>query len=248
MADGRNTAAERLESMKASMKDYKFTREGDRPAPIEMKAEPAFRSGAQKENNRDGAVFLWLDESGRPEASIQAFMLSESDRPAGKWYHEFVSLSTSPLVVTRGGKPRWHPTGPGLEFHPVPDAPKPAASATARLRQMRAIADEFIADDDFRASGWVALRLLTTPIVRYGKSGGTPEDGAAFAFVEGTDPEVFLFVESRAGKAGPDWQYALAPMGCWAAKVKHKGREVWDLPRRSTGDPNQPIYTYQIWP
>ncbi len=248
VADGRNTPDERLGSMRAAMKSYDLTREGDRLAPIKVRDEPAFRVGRQKGNFLDGAIFLWLDEVGRPEAAMEAFLLSEKDAPDGKWIHEFTSLSTAPVAASLGGKPRWHPAGPGLKFQPVPGAPGPAATPAQRLRQARAIADDFAAEDNFGDRGWTALRMLTTPIARYGKPGATPEDGALFAFVEGTDPEVFLFVEVRPGEGGPGWHYALAPMGCWAVKVKRQGREVWDLPRRSTGDPKQPLYTYQFWP
>ncbi len=248
VADGRNTPEERLASMRAAMKSYEVAREGDQPAPIEVRDEPAFRVGRQKGNFLDGAIFLWLDEAGRPEAAMEAFLLREKDAPDGKWIHEFTSLSTAPLSASREGKPRWHPSVPGLEFRPVPDAPRPASTPAQRLRQMRAIADDFHADDNFGDRGWGALRMLTTPIARYGKTGGTPEDGALFAFVEGTDPEVFLFVEARKGANGLQWQYALAPMGCWAVKVKLKGRATWELPRRSTGDPTRPLFTYQFWP
>ena len=244
IADGRNTPDERLASMRATLKGYDLAREGDKPVAIQFKVEPAFRVGRQKGNFLDGAIFLWLDDVGRPEAAMEAFLLSEPDAPDGKWIHEFTSLSTGPLVAARDGKKRWHPSGPGLEFKPVPDAPKPAESPAARLRQMRAIADDFGAVDDFGGRGWTALRMLTTPIARYGKAGSVPDDGALFAFVEGTDPEVFLFIEVRAG----EWRYALGSMGSWAMKVKHKSREVWNLPRRSTGDPSGPLYTYQFWP
>ncbi len=113
---------------------------------------------------------------------------------------------------------------------------------------MRAIADEFHGDDDYGGGGYHPLRMLTKPIARYGKPGGTVEDGALFAFVEGTDSEVFLFVEARKGANGLEWQYGLAPVGCWAVKVKHKGREVWNLPFRSNGDPKKPLYANQYWP
>ena len=54
------------------------------------------------------------------------------------------------------------------------------------------------------------LRLLTTPVARYGKAGGVVEDGALFAFVEGTDPEVFLFLEVREGEL----LCIVGPSGC----------------------------------
>ncbi len=248
MADARNTPAERLDSMRAAMKSYKVRREGEIPAALSLVEEPAFRVGRQKGNFIDGAIFLWTDETGRPEVAMETFLLTEPDAPNGKWIHEFTSLSTGPLSVARGDKARWSPAERGLEFLKV-DAPTPASSPSARLRQMRAIADQFKAEDDFGGRGWEVLRMLTTPIARYGKAGKTPEDGALFAFVEGTDQEVFLFLEVRKNRDGvSEWQYALAPMGCWAVKVKHKDREVWSLPRRSTGDPSKPLYNYQFWP
>ena len=250
VADGRNTPDERLASMRDAMKGYEVAREGDNPGPIRLRDEPSFRVGRQKGNLIDGAIFLWLGEADRPEAAMEAFMLKEPDAPDGKWIHEFTSLSTAPLTANREGKSRWHPAEPGLKFRPMPGAPAPAATPALRLRQIRAIAEEFRAEDNFGDNGWTALRMLTTPIARYGKAGGSAEDGALFAFVEGTDPEVFLFVESRKGGEGdaPGWHYALAPMGCWAVKVQLKGRPAWDLPRRQTGDPSKPLYTYQFWP
>ena len=248
VADGRNTPEERLTSMRDAMKIYGISRDADGSGSLKLLEEPVFRLGRQG-NLLDGAVFLFVDEVGRPEVAIQPFLERTETHPGGKWLHEFTSLSTGPLYARRGGNTRWQPTTPGVEFRPLPDAPKPAASAAARLRQMRAIADEFVADDDFGGGGtYRRLRMLTKPIARYGKPGGTPEDGALFAFVEDLDSEVFLFVEARQGKDGLKWQYGLAPMGCWAVKAKHKGREVWSLPRRSTGDPSQPLYSYQFWP
>jgi hypothetical protein len=249
MADARNTPAERLRSMRSAMRSYQVQREGEAPAALSLVEEPAFRVGRQKGNFIDGAIFLWTDSTGRPEVAMETFLLTEPDAPNGKWIHEFTSLSTDPLSVVRGGKTRWSPAERGLEFRKLPGAPAPASSPSARLRQMRAMADQFKADDDFGERGWEALRMLTTPIARYGKAGTTPEDGALFAFVEGTDHEVFLFLEVRKNKDGVgEWQYALAPMGCWAVKVRHNDREVWSLPRRSTGDPTKPLYNYQFWP
>ncbi len=249
VAGERQTPAERLVSLKSTMKSYELTlRRDDAPGSLGVQEEPAFRVGRQRGNFVDGAIFLWLDDVGRPEAAMEAFLLSEPDVPNGKWIHEFTSLATGPIEATIGGKTRWSPTVPGLEFRAVPGAPKPANTPAARLRQMRAIADEFKADDDFGGSGWLSLRMLTTPIARFGKTGAEPEDGALFALVDGTDPEVFLFVEARKGKEGPEWQYALASMGCWAVKVRRDGKPVWELPRRSTGDPSKPLYNYPFWP
>jgi hypothetical protein len=238
--DAPNPAAERLAVMKESVTIYEFSRD---TGPIKLQPDPAFRLGNQANGVLEGAIFLWVDPVGRPEAAAQVFLHKSRENPAGIWLHEFTSLSTGQFVASQRGTPRWSPASPGVDFKPVPGAPKPATTPVQRLRQMRTLAEEFKAEDDFGSEGnIVALRLLTTPVARYGKAGGTPEDGGLFAFVVGTDPEVFLFLEVRTGSNGPEWQYACAPMSCWPLKVTHKGQLVWEVPRRSSDDPSRPFF------
>jgi hypothetical protein len=238
--------ADRLTFMKDSAKIYEFTREG---GPIQLRDDPVFRLGDQGGGVKDGAIFLWNDPLGRPEAAAQVFFL-RLDNGSGIWLHEFTSLSTRPFVAVERGTARWAPNEPGVSFKPIPGAPKPAVSALARLRQMRALANEFKAQDMFgdNRTTYEPLRLLTTPVARYGKAGAVPEDGTLFAFVEGTDPEVFLFIEERKGPDGPQWQFACAPMSCWALKVQHKGKPVWDVPRRQSEDPSKPFFNRRYVP
>jgi hypothetical protein len=247
--DSRDLNALRLVLMKESVKSYEFKRAVDRRPAITLQPDPAFRLGRQGNGGvLEGAIFLWADEVGRPEAAAQVFLLRDEFRPHGAWIHEFTSLSTGTFTASQGGVPRWSPEGPGVVFQSVPDAPKPAATPTTRLRQMRALAADFRAEDNFGNSGWEVLRMLSTPIARYGKTGGTPEDGALFAFVEGTDTEIFLFVEARWGIQGLEWQYALAPMSCFALKVERKGRLVWSLPLRGVDNAMKPFFCRQIVP
>lgn len=234
---GKNPAGERLEFMKDSVKGYTFRDQEGRETSIMLRPEPAFRLGMQGDGVvLEGAIFLWADEVGRPEAAAQVFLARGASRPEGDWLHEFTSLSTSTFVASQAGKPRWMPLVPGVEFRAIPGAPKPGDTPARRLRQLRALAGEFRAEDDFWGRGWQDLRLLPTPIARYGKAGGTPEDGALFAFVLGTDPEAFLFIEARPGANGPEWQFAWAPMTCWGLKAEHQGRAVWSLGTRNSGN------------
>ena len=113
---------------------------------------------------------------------------------------------------------------------------------------MHDLAGEFRAEDDFWNRGWNALRLLPKPISRYGKAGGTPEDGALFAFVLGTDPEAFLFIEARKGASALEWQYAFAPMTCWGLKAEHKGRKVWSLSFRNSSNPFRTFFSRPLPP
>jgi hypothetical protein len=242
--NSRDLNAQRLKFMKESVQAYELTRKNDTALVLKLQPDPAFRLGKQGDGVvLEGAIFLWADEVARPGAAAQVFLVQSAGRPEGEWRHEFTSLSTGPFTALQGGKPRWLPMLPGVLFQPITGAPKPADSAPARLRQMRDLAAEFRAEDDFWGRGWNALRLLPTPISRYGKAGGMPEDGALFAFVLGTDPESFLFIEARPGANGLEWQYAFAPMTCWALKAEHKGRAVWSLPSRTFTTPFQTFYS-----
>lgn len=90
------------------------------------------------------------------------------------------------------------------------------------------------------------FRLLTQPVYRVESADPDVLDEALFAFVEGTDPEIFLAFEARRGGKGFAWQYALARMNSMA----HRGREVWTLPTISweqAKDPEQPytLFTFE---
>ena len=65
-----------------------------------------------------------------------------------------------------------------------------------------------------------------------------------FAFALGTDPEVFLMIESRPDPAGRfRWEYGLAPMTSFEVKAFWKGNQVWTLPwRKLSKDPTDPFY------
>jgi hypothetical protein len=239
-----DAGAERLKFMKDSVRTYELTSNSENAGMLKLQEEPVFRLGKQfGEGVEDGAIFLWTGENGRPEAAIQLFRIRNQSEPQGLWIHEFTSLATNGLKAKRNGQLWWSPATPGLEFKPVPGAPRPAESAAERARQRRSLTEGFRASDDFGGRGWSELRLLPTPVARYGDSKTEVVDGALFAFVIGTDPEVFLFLEARAGTGGVEWQYALAPMTVFAVKGKYRGKTVWELPdRHGSWDPSKPFF------
>jgi hypothetical protein len=165
------------------------------------------------------------------------------------WLHEFQSLSKGTFSLERDGQPVWHPRKPGVEFQPVPDAPPPAETAVGRLQQMRAIAETFTAADDFEGKSRWELRLLAKPLHRYGKPDTEILDGALFAFVHGTDPEVWLLVEARSADSGYAWHFALAPMTGYAVQVSRNGQAIWRCPwRKPPFDPREPFFICQYKP
>jgi hypothetical protein len=224
--------------------------DSDATGPLQLQAEPAFRLGRQGASNlMEGALFFWLDNVGRPEAAVQIYRGRRPDAPQGKWFHEFTSLSTGLLEARQDGKPVpvWSPSVPGLTFASWPEAVAPAATPAQRGRQMRSFAQQIKASRGAQVTssqnGWDELRLLPTPVARYGKPGSAVLDGALFAFVIGTDPEVFLFVEERPGPEGPRWEYALAPMSCWPLKASGPGGITWELPFRPAANKTKPLYS-----
>jgi hypothetical protein len=223
----RNDSAVRLEFMKKSLATFNLHSIDDPQVAYHLKAEPVLRFTDPAGGPKDGAIFFWVGDDDRPVAAVQIYLTRKEI-----WHQEFSLLATSPLVATSSEGPDWAPSKPVVEFKPLPGAPKPAQAAEPRLRQMQALAQEFSAESMIPPSSWNQLRRLPRPLARYGKPETEVIDGALFAFVLATDPEVYLLLEARAGKDGPEWQYALAPMTVRAVKAARKGEEVWSLPRR----------------
>ena len=89
--------------------------------------------------------------------------------------------------------------------------PRPASSPAARLRQMRALAEEFRAEvNEHGVSS--SLRQLKQPLYRYEPGRPDAGDGALFAFVHATDPEILLVIEARPVDDQPAWHFGLARM------------------------------------
>ncbi len=247
-ADPTSDASVRLAIMTRSLTVLGVHPIDDRGASFRLQPEPIFRFTNPVGSSVDGAIFFWLGENDRPEAAVQV-SLSRLD---GRWFQEFVSLSTVPLIAesSDAALADWTP-GSGVELKPVPGAPKPAETAEQRLRQMRALVEDFAAQDNFQDQSWQRLRLLPKPLARYGKPGTNLLDGALFSFVLGTDPEVYVMLEARPGQDGAEWQYAFAPMSTYALKGSWKGQEVWSLPRRKRSidkGPDKPFYQRTFQP
>lgn len=241
--------AARLQRMTEIARSYRLRPAGDRFASYPLRPEPAHRFTNTVGHTRDGAIFLWTaGEYGRPAAAAQVY----ERRTDGAWVAEFSSLATTGLAARSTSGHQWNPDAGGVEFRPVPDAPKPAATPERRLLQMRAIARDMTAEDNFQDLSFQTLRMLTTPFLRYGKDGTDVVDGALFAYVLTTDPEVYLLLEARPGPDGPAWFYAFAPSTTAEVRAKVKGREVWYLPLRpsrgASGDPTSTFHVHIVSP
>ena len=94
----------------------------------------------------DGIVAMWKDGQ-RPAVFAQVFQTKD-----GLWVHEVQSLAAGSFTMQSGGTTFWQPRKPYEAFRRLADAPAAATSPARRLVQMKEIAAQFAAADDFKIS------------------------------------------------------------------------------------------------
>jgi hypothetical protein len=224
-----------------------FTLKRESGDALTLRKEPVYRwtnpiAAAIGREIKDAAVFVWIADD-RPAAIGSVIWYSKIGL-----YHEFQSLESEPITAERAGKKIWAPAQSGLEFKPVPDAPAPAATAAARLVQMRAIAGRFRAEvikgpPSFPKDSVWQLRLLPTPLLRYGKPSGLARDGAIFAFCQDTDPDAFLMLEARPAGDELQWRFAMGPLASRETRAWCDDALVWSKPLIAPPtDPKRPYF------
>jgi hypothetical protein len=197
---------------------------------------PLLRFDDQVTGVVDGTVFVWMLDD-RPAATASIWI-----RKTGHEIHEFQSLADGPLTTSNQGQAKWAPATAGIERKPAPRAESPAASATRRLNQMRALAREYSAKVINSEKDEQVLRLLPQPVHRYGRPDGDVADGALFAFCKGTNPEVLLLVETIKNGKALEWTYAFARMTNRGCEVRRDDKVVWTAERLSGGSRSGPYF------
>jgi hypothetical protein len=204
---------------------YSFVLEdANRPDP-ELVAEPVLKWSNPAAGEIHGNVFLWTSR-GRP---VVVGALFKWFTPHTHMSHEFHSLAETPLAGRYDQREVWKSSEAGVTFAPLAAAPPPAETPAQRLIQMRRLARELTAIKRDREGSVGELRLLTQPVYRYADPAGGVIDGALFAFVQGTDPEVFVLFEARSEGGTPRWTFAAARMNSVAFTLRHGEREVWKV-------------------
>lgn len=217
---------ERKDEAQRSAAEYEFSLDNDTETPVKLRSEPVLRWPNHERGAAQGGTFLWTAR-GIPVALCDIFWYKGSER-----HFAFHSLTQEPILVEIEGRVVWHPRRAGVELVPVPGAAAPAASTAARLPQMRNMAREFQAATlDANDKDAEQLRLLTQPLYRYESTDPKVEDGALFAFVTGTDPEVILQLEAHQdGKGKSVWNYGLSRRSGFPLRVRHAETIVWSVP------------------
>ena len=181
-----------------------------------------------------------MDESADREQGPRGAVSVDRPRPARRRpFHVRVHrckrrgsrASRMGLAVTRphsGGRPAGVVAGEGRNRAGARSgSAAPADTPQRRLRQMRDLGAGFTADKTSRQNVTRTLRLLSQPTFRYESQDPEVVDGALFALVEATDPEIFLCLEARLLEGKPTWHYGLVRMNSLPMAVSYKGKQVW---------------------
>lgn len=228
-------------------RSYQITAESAPDQPLALHEPPVLRWSQPVRGGDDGALYVWLKD-GAPAVVGTMFCWPHADGYRVV-VNEFHSLLTEPLTALRDDAPAWTPREAGITWQAFKGAPSPAATAGLRLTQMRQLAERFRGEnvDDNSGKKW-ALRLLRQPLFRHVapqepvKADNPVRDGALFALVSGTDPEVLVLIEARPTPEGHVWHWALArfsdrPLTAWL-----DDEQVWSV-ERARPSPTKP-HTY----
>ena len=132
-------------------------------AVIERVEHPVLRYAAPLWGGHHGTLWVW-GQRGRPVAVLEMSLLGKE----GLWYRSFHATTDVPIKLDLGNGKSWTPKSSNVKFQPLPNAPPPAETPSARLRQMKAFLQKFSAHqlwtwregDGSRHE----LRMLTTPV------------------------------------------------------------------------------------
>ncbi|HJZ60286.1 MAG TPA: hypothetical protein VKE74_35410 [Gemmataceae bacterium] len=250
-ADPDDTLAKKmLPIYQKEVETYSLAVESDPKKALELKKEPVFEWLNPARGDQQGAVFLWLHD-GRPAALACIFSHRHEKLPGRQIMHELHALDPEKLIVKRDEYNQWKPEA-GLARKELPDSPTPAATAGARLLQMKKLAQEFTGYSvDRDAKRW-ELRLLPAPLYRYPEAKTGVIDGGLFALVStaGTDPEVLLVIEAREKDGKLRWEYACGRFSDWELRVQRNEKEVFSSVPDEKTNPffHGPQHLYRIYP
>ncbi len=221
--------------------------------PLTLQPVPVLQyTNPERGFQQHGAFYVWTLQ-GRPMCLGSVWSNIPADDPAHRWVaNELHSLAAGslrsehePRTGKRGPVPQWVTDQPGLVWRNFTDAPKPADKPNLRLVQMRRLAEQFTAHISGVANEKESdLRLLTKPLYRYPSDVVGASDGALFAFVQGTDPEVLLLIEAVESDGEPRWRYGFARFTHTTATVHANDKLVWECPKAEPYVGHNPYFLF----
>jgi len=212
-------------------KAYQITSQGRSDAPFRLLSNPIFRHSQPVRGDDIGAVYLWLQDDGRPAVIGTVFAFSAGG--GARWVaHEMHSLCDQRLTARWEQKTIWAPNRKGIQWQSISKAPSPAETSAQRLIQMRTLARRFQATSTEVGGNTWQLRLIPNPVYRNDqKRSSTTLDGAVFLFCQGTDPEIILLLEARTKDSQKEyqWQCSFAAFSDYSLRAELDGAEIWKV-------------------
>ncbi len=224
--DAAATKAASLERIVRDLESFELSVVSDSPEKLALSGDPVLRWNYPIRNVDDAALFVWLGKD-RPEV-VSTVMSYRDGKGNLRRAYEFLSVSQNALEAQQKGGQVWHPAKPGFTWQPLPEASVPARTPAERKRQMHDLAAKFqvaVQSEDNRYE----LRLLTKPLYRYQSATADILDGCLFAFVEGTDPELILAIESSAD--APHWKFATGRLTRFRIEVRFDNNVLTEFPQ-----------------
>src|SRR5262245_37234040 len=226
-----------LERIVADLSDFEVSAAVKPPRKLTLSGEPVLRWNYPSRNLDDAALFVWLGKD-RPEVVTSVMSYHDSAGNPRRAY-EFLSISQEPLEAVQNGNSLWRPEKPGFTWRSLPGAHAPARTPPDRRRQMHDLAVKFQASIKSAANRY-QLRLLSQPLYRYQNAKADILDGSLFAFVEGTDPELILAIESPAGD--PRWKFATGRLTRYQIEVRFDADVVSEFPEMTGAGELSDVY------
>lgn len=210
-----------LEQILADLSDFEVAATVKPTRKLILSGEPVLRWNYPVRNVDDAALFVWLGKD-RPEV-ITTVMSYHDGAGIPRRAYELLSISPEPLDALQNGNRVWGPEKPGFTWRSLPKAPAPGRTPLERRRQMHDLAAKFQAAVQSDKNRY-ELRLLSKPLYRYQNANSDILDGCLFAFVEGTDPELILAIESSV--SDPGWKFATGRMTRYQIEVRFDNKVV----------------------
>ena len=217
-----------LERMMADLAQFEFSRDLEPPEKLKLSGEPVLRWNNPIRNVDDAAVFVWLSKD-RPEMVATVMSYRDGQKNLRRSY-ELLSVSQDKLSGMQGGRRVWQPEKRAFTWREVPGATAAADTAAQRRRQMRDLAAKFQVAVEADKNRY-ELRLLAQPLYRYENAKADIVEGALYAFVEGTDPELILALETP--RVGKSWKFATGRLTRWGIEVRYQDKVMNEFPQMS---------------
>ena len=219
--------------------EYKLKNADDSDTKLQLHSKPLLAfTNPIRGRDQHGAIFAWTLD-GRPQCLSSIWSISSQRNPTRLVSHEVHSLSDNPLRVRcepvqiedamRANEITWdlEPAESGIELQ-VPNALKPAETATRRLLQMRRIADQLSGVVIERNTDTERdLRCMTSPLMRYTSPSQNVLDGCVFSLVLATDPEILVVLEAIQGDKESHWEVRPARFTGTGLRLSFGGDEIW---------------------